>query len=152
MPKYITDLLHKLCYKPSQYPQYSPFHFMPIIYGHKGQQQMAQLQEEPTTSLPKHKIKYIESIVGSLLYYARVIDSTMLPVLNNIAKSQAYPAQLTLKQCQQILDYANTYRHVVVRYYANTNSYGRPSVIRQWSKHKRHKSKTSTTKFQTNIT
>ena len=86
MPNYIPALLQKVQYKPSKHPQYSPHHFTPIQYGKKGQQQMAKPHQHHP-SLPKTKIKYVQSVVGSLLYYARAIDSTILPALNDIAKT-----------------------------------------------------------------
>ena len=43
----------------------------------------------------------------------------MLPALNEISKSQANPTQATLDECQQLLDYANTYQNVSVRYRAS---------------------------------
>ena len=52
------------------------------------QQQSAPFQvTEPT--LPKDKTRIVQSVVGSLLYYARAIDCTMLPALNELSKSQA---------------------------------------------------------------
>jgi len=84
----------------------------------RGQQQFAPSQvTEP--KLPKDKMKYVQSVIGLLLYYARAIDCTMLPALNEISKSQANPTQATLDECQQLLDYPNTYKHVSVRYRAS---------------------------------
>ena len=65
---------------------------------------------------PSQVITHNQSVVGSLLYYARAIDCTMLPAFNEFSKSQANPTQATLDDCQQLLDYANTYRNVSVRY------------------------------------
>ena len=118
MPKYIKSLLTKLQFSPQKYPQYSPHHHDPVIFGKKGTQQMAQ-QQTTEPSLPKEKIKYVQSVVGSLLYYARAIDNTILPALNDISKNQANPTQHTLDQCQRVLDYVNTYQNVLVRFYAS---------------------------------
>ena len=118
MPKYINHLLTKLNYTPQKHPQYSPHHYDPIIYGKKSIQQMATAQHQHDP-LPKEKIKYVQSVVGSLLYYARAIESTILPALNDISKSQANPSEVTLQQCQRVLDYVNTYKKVRVRYYAS---------------------------------
>ena len=79
---------------------------------------MAQ-QQTTEPSLPKEKIKYFQSVVGSLLYYARAIYNTILPALNDISKNQANPTQHTLDQCQRVLDYVNTYQNVLVRFYAS---------------------------------
>ena len=120
MPKYNPALLKKLQYKTSKHPEYSPHHYNPIIYGCKGTQQMAtQDKSSGSTTLPKEKIRYVQSVVGSLLYYARAVDSSILPALNDISKQQASPTQHTLEQCQRILNYVNTYQDVRVRFYAS---------------------------------
>ena len=41
--------------------------------------------------LLKDKIKYMQSIVGSFLYYAWALDFTMLTTLNDISTTQAKP-------------------------------------------------------------
>ena len=69
-------------------------------------------------SLSKELIHYVQSVVGYLLYYARAIDDTMLPELNDISREQSNPSTKTLDKCQQLLDYANTYKHVEVQFCA----------------------------------
>ena len=46
----------------------------------------------------------MQSSVGSLLYYARVVDSTMLPALNNISSQQSQPTQETMKKLKLIMN------------------------------------------------
>ena len=43
----------------------------------------------------------------------------MLPALNEIGTTQAAPTQYTWDECEQLMDYAATYPHVIVRYYAS---------------------------------
>jgi len=118
MPKYVNNVLKKFNHNPTKFPQYSPNHYNPIVYGKEGQQQFAPSQvTEP--NLPKDNIRYVQSMVESFLYYARAIDCTMLPALNKISKSQANPTQVTLDEHKQLLDYANTYQNVSVRYRAS---------------------------------
>ena len=59
--------------------------------------------------LLKEKIRYIQSIASTFLYYARALDFTMLMVLNDVATIQAKPTTKTLQECQQLIDYAATY-------------------------------------------
>jgi hypothetical protein len=49
--------------------------------------------------------KCIQQIVGSVLYYARAVDPTILMALSNIATQQATPTENTKKQVDQFLDY-----------------------------------------------
>lgn len=62
---------------------------------------------------------YVQTVVGTFLYYARALDSTMLPALNNIASQQAHPTVETKEKIQQLLDYAHTYPNVFRCYYAS---------------------------------
>ena len=77
---------------------------------------------EPDTSplLDKKDIKYVQHVVGSLFYYALVIDGTMLPVLNTIGSEQAKPTKQTKQKCSRLLDYAATYPDTFIRYHAST--------------------------------
>ena len=116
MPKAIPDILKKLNHPSPSKPQHSPHKHIPILYGQKGSRQW--IEEEKSIPLPTNKIKQIQSIIGSLLYYARALDNTMLPALNEIAASQAKPTQRTQEECNQLLDYAATYPQVYIRYHA----------------------------------
>ena len=117
MPKAIPAALKKLNYTPKVSPQYSPHRHIPIIYGEKGSQQMVDTKHSPL--LPKKDVKHIQSIVGYFLYYARALDYTMLPGLNEISCTQAKPTKHTEDECQQIMDYAATYPSVYVRFHAS---------------------------------
>jgi len=57
--------------------------------------------------------------VGSALYYARAVDPTLLPALDDIANSQAKPTQDTLHKSNQLLDSLSTYPNAIIRYHAS---------------------------------
>ena len=57
--------------------------------------------------------------VGSLLFYARSIDSTFLAGLNTIAMQQTSATDNTLKRAEDLLDYAATHPNAKVRYRAS---------------------------------
>ena len=115
MPKYIPAVLKKLLYVPKVSPQYSPHRHSLIQYGK--QQQIAFI--DLSKHLPEKEIKRIQQIVGSFLYYARGLDYTLLPSVNDASITQAKPTELTKLDCQQILDYAATYDNVYVRFKAS---------------------------------
>ena len=69
--------------------------------------------------LPPEGIHRVQSIVGSILYYARALDSTMLPSLNDIGSKQAAATTGTNKPCTVLLDYAATYPNAKIRFYAS---------------------------------
>ena len=49
---------------------------------------------------------FIMEVVGVFLFYARMIDCTMLPITTFISKQQSKPTQKTLEATLQLLDYA----------------------------------------------
>ena len=71
---------------------------------------------DTTVLLDPKETTRIQQIVGSLLYSARAIDSTILPALNTIAQSQAKPTRKTKEDCATLLDYCATYPHPFLRY------------------------------------
>ena len=115
IPGYIEKALKRLQHKKSKRPQYSPHTWTQPSYGSKVQ--MANFDDSPP--LNATETKHIQSIVGSFLYYARAIDSTMLPALNEIGAQQASPTDNTLKACKMLMDYASTFPNAVIRYIAS---------------------------------
>eukprot|EP00957_Ditylum_brightwellii_P032843 2489967-Ditylum_brightwellii.AAC.1 len=65
------------------------------------------MTEEVDTSptLPQPEIKGIQGIVETLLFYALMIDPTLLVALGAIATAQAKGTEATEKAVQQLLDY-----------------------------------------------
>jgi len=60
-----------------------------------------------------------KNIVGSLLYYARTIDSAILPAaLNDIGAQQSQATKYTLQRCNMLLDYVVTYQNAKIRIHA----------------------------------
>ena len=50
----------------------------------------------------------IRQVVGSLLWYARVVDPTFLFALSTIAQEQANPTDKTMQHVKQRLDYMHS--------------------------------------------
>ena len=55
-----------------------------------GERQFA-TPEDTLEKLNKHETKNVQKTVGSLLYYARAVDNTILSALNKIALYQVKP-------------------------------------------------------------
>ena len=93
MPTYIPNLLAKLNYTPN-IPQHSRHPVAPFVISKKGSRQYA---TPPDTSPPLNATltTRVQSIIGSLLYYARAVDCTMLPALNTLSTQQASPTEKT---------------------------------------------------------
>ena len=93
MPQYITKALHCFKHKPPEKPQYAPHKWTAPIYGQKTQYATP---VDCSKLLDPHDAKHIQFVVGSLLYYARAVDPTMLVALNEIGTSQSKPTATTV--------------------------------------------------------
>ena len=116
MDKYFPMQLKKYNHPTPSKPQHSPFPSEPKKYGKDAQQSPP---DDNTALLDNVKKKQIEKIVGSFLWYARAIDSTMRPALSAIAAQQSKPTEKTWKQLLHFLDYAATHPSATVRFYAS---------------------------------
>ena len=76
------------------------------------------IPEEISPPATEDEKKYIQRVLGSFLYYAHIIDLTILHTLSVIASEQAKPTKQALARVQQLLDYMATDPSAVVRFYA----------------------------------
>ena len=113
---YIDKLLDRIKHPRPSKPQYAPHRWTTPAYGQRLQLAPAQ---DSSPSLDAAGTTYIQSVVGSLLYYSRAVDPTILPALNSIASSQSKPTQLTKSDVSMLLDYCATYPNATIRYYAS---------------------------------
>ncbi len=61
----------------------------------------------------------MQKIVGSVLYYARAVNKTVLMALSTIATDQTISTARTLERCTQMLDYPAHNANAKVRFYAS---------------------------------
>ena len=61
----------------------------------------------------------MQKIVGSILYYARAVDMTVLMALSSIASEQTKGTKHTLEKAYQVLNYLALHPDVVVRFRAS---------------------------------
>ena len=97
-------------------PQHCPYALTPKQYGSKSQQPLP-----PDTSPPlsKEDIRHVQSVIGSILYYARAVDLACLMALSTIASEQAKGTENTMLKTKQLLDYLATHLDATVRFYAS---------------------------------
>ena len=74
---------------------------------------------ETTNELNEPRIKNIQRIVVSILYYARVVDHTVLTALSSVAGDQANATEQTEYQSQQLFGYLTMHPRATIRYYAS---------------------------------
>ena len=116
MPGYIDKLRARYQHEMTSHPQHSPYKASPKVYGTAAQNT---IPDDVTAKLDEKRVKAIQQVVGGVLYYARAVDSTVLPALSSIASEQASATKTTEKKAAQLLDYLATHSKAVVRYYAS---------------------------------
>jgi hypothetical protein len=114
MPQYVPKALLKFQHPPPVSPQHQPYKNVPIQYGAKIQR-VAIDTSEP---LSPAAIKRVQDIVGTLLYYGRAVDPTLLTALSAIAARQTKGTKAVAAACQQLLDYVATHPNAGIRYKA----------------------------------
>jgi hypothetical protein len=104
-PGYIAKLLAQvrpLGVKPAK----SPFIYVPPKFGSREPQISPVDISSPATEA---QAKDLQIIVGSLLYYARAVDATMLPAVCALASRQSHPTANTMIAAERLLGYASSH-------------------------------------------
>ena len=101
MPNYIDTLIRKFQYQTSKKLQYSPFPWNKPTYG-DSKQYPTPTDMSPT--LDKNDITRIQQIIGTLIYYSRMVDPTLLVALSDLETQKNKKTQITVKNMNQLLD------------------------------------------------
>ena len=113
-----TQIAHKLAYNLFTYTDIvaAVWQPEPKKFGSKAQ---APLPPNASLKLDEKGIKRIQQIVGSILYYTRAVDMTVLAALSTIAIKQTKPTEQTMNRCIQLLDYLESNQNAKVRFHAS---------------------------------
>jgi hypothetical protein len=84
MPAYVSNVLSKFQHDAPKHPQHTPSRYITPVYGAKTQ--YATRYETPP--LKAQQCLTIHKVTGSILYYARAVDPTVLMPLNDITTQQ----------------------------------------------------------------
>jgi hypothetical protein len=84
MPGYVSNVLSEFQHDSPKHPQHNPSRYVKPVYGAKTQY----ATRDETPSLTAKKCLTIQKVTGSVLYYARAVDPTVLMPLNDIATEQ----------------------------------------------------------------
>jgi hypothetical protein len=114
IPGYIERALHKFQHPNTPRPQHSPHAWMAPTYGAKTQYAA---DDDTSPNLNALESKRVQEVVGTLLFYARAVDPTMLVALGTIASSKTN--RTTADALTQLLNYAATHPDATVRYHAS---------------------------------
>ncbi len=116
MPGYLQKALIRFKHKTSDKIQNSPHPHVIPQYGAKTQ---STTEEDVSPPLSKEETEYVQVVAGTLLYYARVVNTTILMALSLIAIEQANLTQETMSRVKQLLDYCATQEDAIITYNAS---------------------------------
>ena len=112
MPNYVTKALHKFQHPTPKRAQYALHKWTRPNYG--ATKQLAN-PLDTSSQIPEEQKRRIQQIIGTLLYYVRAVDCTILPVLNTLAEQQSSPTKNTEAAITHFLDYAATNPSVIIQ-------------------------------------
>ncbi len=116
MPGYIAKKLQEYNHVISKAVQHCPHAPAPKQFGSEAQRP---LPPDSSPRLDKKGIKRVQQIVGSILYYARAVDMTVLMALSSLAMEQTKATERTMTKCVQLLDYLAHHSDAKIRFYAS---------------------------------
>ena len=116
MPGYLEKTMMQFEHDKPNKPQNSPHPHKITQYGTKIQY-VDDEDDSPPLSLAE--TKYVQAVTGMLLYYARMVDSTILPSLSSLATEQNKPTGKTMEKVKQLLDYCASQEEAIVTYNAS---------------------------------
>jgi hypothetical protein len=116
MPVYIKAALHKYQHAAPAHPEHAPHTWNPPIYGAK-----TQFVNDETISpaLSDKDVNKLQQLTGTLLYYARAVDPTLIMPINVLASEQSKATEVTAEKVIKLLNYCNTNPETKIRYHAS---------------------------------
>jgi hypothetical protein len=116
MPGYISKLLKRV--RPDGVkPATTPSIYIAPNYK-TARTQTATCDASPAAS--KEQQLELQVVVGTLLYYARTVDPSLLTVLNELGSVQARPTLNDMKKVERLLQYVSSHQNQGIRFHAST--------------------------------
>jgi hypothetical protein len=115
MPGYVNNVLNKFQHDNPKTTQHTPSKYVSPVYGAK----MQYATQDDTPLLSAKQCTTIQKITGSVLYYSRAVDPTVLMPLNDITTEETTATEQTQTATSQILDYLATHPDATIRFYAS---------------------------------
>ena len=116
MPGYIERALQRFSHVPIHRPEHSPHPWQRPNYGAKTQ---FATQPDEAPAVDAADKKRILEVLGTLLFYARAIDSTLLTAIGELATEQSQATKTTMEKLTQLLNYCATHSDATVRFTAS---------------------------------
>jgi hypothetical protein len=116
MPGYVERALQRFQHPAPHTPEHAPHPWQRPNYGAKTQ--FATLPDPAPALDAADKLRILE-VLGTLLFYARAIDSTLLTAIGELATEQSHGTQTTMTKLAQLLNYCATHPDASVRFTAS---------------------------------
>jgi hypothetical protein len=116
MPGYTNAALHKYQHPAPSRPEHAPHTWNPPIYGANTQ---FVNETAPSPTLSDKNVNKLQQLTGTLLYYARAFDPTLIMPINVMASEQSNATEITADKVIKLLNYCNTHPETKIRYHAS---------------------------------
>jgi hypothetical protein len=116
MPGYIKAALHKYQHPAPARPEHSPHTWNPPIYGANTQ---FVSETQPSPAFSDKDINKLQQLTGTLLYYARAFDQTLIMPINALASEQSNATEVKSDKVLKLLNYCNTHQETKIRYHTS---------------------------------
>ena len=126
MPNYLKIKLQEYGHIIPTRMHSCPYHPKPPKIGAEAQ---APLPPDATPPLDAAVIKQVQKIIGSILYYARAIDMTVLMGFSSIAVEQTKATEKTMGRCIDLLNYLVTNQDVATNQNAKVHFHASDMVM-----------------------
>ena len=114
MPGYVQQAVNKF-----QYRIKSPNKAMDAPHPYKATKKQGLPMTPPMddgAKLSPQAIKHLQQIMGTFLFYSRVVDPTMLTALSIIATEQTQGTQTTKEKAEHFLTYTATHPNATLKF------------------------------------
>jgi hypothetical protein len=116
MPGYIKAAINKYQHATPTRPEHALHTWNPPVYGAKTQYVE---DENNSPALSAKDVNKLQQLTGTLLYYARAVDPTLIISINVLASEQTKSAADTTDKVIKLLNYCNTHPETKIRYHAS---------------------------------
>ena len=114
MPGYIDAILKRFHHPRPIKPELAPHRYASRSFSATNAQ--APILDYDTAHLDASGVLRVQHVVGSILYYARAIDSPLLPALTEIGSDQEKATEETWAATKKLLDFVATFPVAVIWY------------------------------------
>jgi len=116
MPGYIDRALQRFQHVATTKPEHAPHPWQRPNFGAKTQ--FATIPDSSPALDVADKTRILE-VLGTLLFYARAIDSTMLTAIGELATEQTQATKTTMDKLAQLLNYCASHPDATIRFTAS---------------------------------